>query len=192
MSQLPFIDTKRLYLTILRPDNAPLLHAYQVENKAHLGPWEPSKDADFFTLDACRKRAEQAYRGFLGGNSLHFLAIDRRAKKAVAVCNFTNIARGPFLACNLGYSVAKASQGQGLMRECAEAAIDHVFKVQGLHRIMANHVPANFRSAKLLKSLGFEREGYARKYLLIAGKWEDMVLNSLINPNDRLPMQNLR
>jgi ribosomal-protein-alanine N-acetyltransferase len=34
----------------------------------------------------------------------------------------------------------------------------------------------------LLRALGFEREGVARSYLKIAGKWEDMVLNSLINP----------
>ena len=32
------------------------------------------------------------------------------------------------------------------------------------------------------RRLGFEREGYARAYLLIAGRWQDMVLNSLVNP----------
>ncbi len=186
MAQIPVIDTKRLFLTILRPDNAHLLHAYQVENMAHLSPWEPSREANFFTVEASRHRAEQAYRGFLGNNSLHFIAIERRSKKVVAVCNFTNIARAPLLGCNLGYSVAKASQGQGLMYECAAAAIEHVFKVKRLNRIMANHVPSNFRSAKLLKHLGFEREGYAKKYLHIAGKWEDMVLNSLVNPVDPL------
>jgi len=35
----------------------------------------------------------------------------------------------------------------------------------------------------LLPSLGLEREGLARGYLQIAGRWEDMVLNSLINPH---------
>jgi ribosomal-protein-alanine N-acetyltransferase len=40
------------------------------------------------------------------------------------------------------------------------------------------------RSAALLARLGFEREGFARAYLHINGTWEDMVLNSLINPGD--------
>jgi ribosomal-protein-alanine N-acetyltransferase len=38
------------------------------------------------------------------------------------------------------------------------------------------------RSERLLARLGFEREGYAKAYLKIAGQWQDMVLNSLINP----------
>lgn len=64
--------------------------------------------------------------------------------------------------------------------EVVQAGIDHVFGQLGLHRIMADHMPRNTRSAALLQRLDFEREGYARAYLLIDGKWEDMVLNSLI------------
>jgi ribosomal-protein-alanine N-acetyltransferase len=57
-----------------------------------------------------------------------------------------------------------------------------MFDVIGLHRIMANHIPTNTRSERLLKALGFEREGYAKADLKIAGQWQDMVLNSLVNP----------
>jgi len=42
-------------------------------------------------------------------------------------------------------------------------------------------MPKNTRSANLLKTLGFEQEGYAKNYLLINGRWEDHVLNALIN-----------
>ncbi len=47
---------------------------------------------------------------------------------------------------------------------------------------MANHLPRNVRSERLLESLGFEKEGHARAYLKIAGVWEDHTLRSLINP----------
>jgi ribosomal-protein-alanine N-acetyltransferase len=50
---------------------------------------------------------------------------------------------------------------------------------------MANHMLANKRSEALLQGLGFEREGVAKSYILINGKWEDHVLNSLINPDQR-------
>ena len=69
------------------------------------------------------------------------------------------------------------------MKQIVSHAIGHAFNEMKLHRIMANHMPSNQRSEALLKSLGFEREGYARGYLLINGKWEDHVLNSLINDN---------
>ncbi|MGL4717164.1 MAG: 30S ribosomal protein S5 alanine N-acetyltransferase, partial [Aeromonas sp.] len=44
------------------------------------------------------------------------------------------------------------------------------------------YMPANQRSGALLERLGFEREGFARAYLLINGRWEDHILTSLINP----------
>jgi hypothetical protein len=40
----------------------------------------------------------------------------------------------------------------------------------------------NERSARLLERLRFEREGYAKAYLSIAGRWQDHVLTALINP----------
>ena len=51
---------------------------------------------------------------------------------------------------------------------------------------MANYMPHNSRSAALLFRLGFEKEGVARSYLKIAGKWQDHVLTSKIATcNDR-------
>ncbi|WP_416995596.1 hypothetical protein [Aeromonas salmonicida] len=38
------------------------------------------------------------------------------------------------------------------------------------------------RSGTLLEHLGFEREGYARDYLMINGRWKDHILTALINP----------
>lgn len=68
------------------------------------------------------------------------------------------------------------------MREVLEVGIAWAFDELGLHRLMANYMPRNERSARLLASLGFEREGYAKRYLQIAGAWEDHVLAALIAP----------
>jgi ribosomal-protein-alanine N-acetyltransferase len=183
MQPLPGIATTRCLLTLLRPGNADLLLAYKERNQAHLAPWEPARDAATASLaDACEQTAQRAWQGWLDGSSLHFMALDPDAQTMLAACNFTNIVRGPLQACHLGYSVDHALQGQGLMREVAQAGIAHMFDQVGLHRIMANHMPANRRSEQLLRALGFEREGLAKSYLKIAGRWEDMVLNALINP----------
>lgn len=71
------------------------------------------------------------------------------------------------------------------MKSIVMHAIDYAFNDLKLHRVMANHMPGNERSAGLLKSLGFEIEGYAKEYLLIDGKWEDHVLNSLLKNSDK-------
>jgi ribosomal-protein-alanine N-acetyltransferase len=68
------------------------------------------------------------------------------------------------------------------MFEALNASTDFVFKHLKLHRIMANYVPRNEKSGKLLKKLGFVFEGYARDYLKINGQWEDHILTSKISP----------
>lgn len=70
------------------------------------------------------------------------------------------------------------------MSEIIEAGLRYVFEVLGLHRVMANYLPANTRSETLLLRLGFEKEGYAKSYLKIAGQWRDHVLTARINPAD--------
>jgi ribosomal-protein-alanine N-acetyltransferase len=55
-----------------------------------------------------------------------------------------------------------------------------------LHRVMANYVPENERSARVLEKLGFEKEGYARSCLKIAGKWRDHILTAKLNPKHPL------
>ena len=69
------------------------------------------------------------------------------------------------------------------MTEILNACVPYMFDEVGLNRIMANYMPSNKASASVLEKLGFEREGYAKKYLKIAGNWEDHVLTSKINPN---------
>ena len=170
-------------LTLLRPENANLWLAYRVTNAAHLDPWQPARDATDGTLElATACQAEKSLQAFEAGTAVQLLALDATTGAMVAACNFTQIVRGPLQACYLGYSVAHDRQGQGLMYEVVQAGIEPMFGTWGLHRIMANHMPSNTRSEVLLQRLGFEREGCARQYLKIAGCWEDMVLNALINP----------
>ncbi|WP_294033064.1 hypothetical protein [uncultured Moraxella sp.] len=42
-------------------------------------------------------------------------------------------------------------------------------------------MPDNHKSAKVLARLGFVKEGYAKAYLQIAGRWQDHVLTALTN-----------
>jgi len=178
----PHIETPRTIMTIGQPKHAQALLDFMWENRAHFEPWEPLRSDNFYTLDATRERLEHSALCYRDGSAMQFLAFDTTSNEIVGACNFANIVHRVFQACHLGYSIDAKRQGQGLMFEIVDAGIRHMFEVVGLHRVMANHMPSNERSAHLLQKLGFEREGYAKSYLKIAGKWEDMVLNSKINP----------
>lgn len=93
----------------------------------------------------------------------------------------SHIIRGYFQACYLGYNIDAAHEGRGLMREALQALISFAFDDLNLHRIMANYMPRNRRSAALLERLGFVVEGNAKQYLRINDVWEEHVLTALTN-----------
>ena len=180
--RLPQLETARCHLLIPAADSAPLLLHYLLRNRARLAPWEPAREAHYYTEPTVRRQLEANREAASDGSALHFVAFDKQHGDVVATCAFSNIQRGVFQACHLGYSVDQDAEGSGLMFEVVQAGIAHMFGQAGLHRIMAGHAPHNTRSEALLRRLGFEREGYARSYLMIAGAWQDSVLNALVNP----------
>ena len=181
--KFPRIETERLLLTIPEPDVAPRLLAYLEENREHFAPWNPPEPAGYYTERYWRERLQTARREFELGISLRLLFFfrDDEGGAVVGDCNFTNFVRGPFQACYLGYKISRRAEGKGLMREALASAIEYAFEELRLHRIMANYVPVNERSGRLLRRLGFTVEGYARDYLLIGSEWRDHILTSLTN-----------
>ena len=174
------LRSERLLLRFLEPGEAHLLAAYVTENREHLQPWEPARSERYYTIEFWQAEIMRIHNEFVSGQSLRLTLLSEKSPQGpvLGVCNFTNVLRGVFQACFLGYSVHHKYQGRGIMAEALAAAIPFVFKYLKLHRIMANYMPRNERSGKLLKKLGFTVEGYARDYLKINGKWEDHILTS--------------
>lgn len=181
---LPEIRTPRTVLRLLEPQRAPLMVQFRVENREHLLPWEPRRSPEFYTRSFWEHQLRFLIQDYRDGNSLCLSILDREETEVMGVCNFTNIVRGTFMACQLGYALARKHQGQGVMFEALQGAIQYVFDELGLHRIMAAYIPRNERSGNLLARLNFVKEGVAERYLQIDGRWEDHVLTSLINPAD--------
>lgn len=180
---LPTLSTTRLSIEHMAPGHADALAAFFRRNDRHLAPWDPPRPSGILQPGFWRAESERAVQDYEDGNVLRWLLRPRDARDLViGRVNYTQIARGPFQSCMLGYAIDQAYEGRGLMREALEATIEHVFSVLRLHRIQANYVPDNERSGGLLARLGFVREGLARNYLFINGAWRDHVLTARLNP----------
>jgi len=191
-NDLPRIKTDRLLLTIPSEDAAPRMLAFAEENRAHFARWSPPEPTGYYTEEFWRNYFKVAQEEFRQGRSLKLVLFDSHKPdgRVIGECNFSNFMRGPFHACFLGYKIDRRDEGRGLMYEALAAAIRYTFDVLRMHRIMANYLPINERSGRLLRRLGFSVEGYARDYLLIDGEWRDHILTSLTN--DQLRPDDLR
>lgn len=180
--KLPDLVTERMRLKLLEPHQADIMVRFRLDNRDYLKPWEPTRPPEFFTEGFWQVQLRASLREFRQGTSMCLTLLDRNEREVLGVCNFTNIVRGTFQACHLGYALSERHQGKGLMFEALDTAIDYMFGVQGLNRIMANYMPHNERSGRLLTRLGFSIEGRAERFLRIDGRWEDHVLTSRLNP----------
>jgi ribosomal-protein-alanine N-acetyltransferase len=183
--RLPELETDRLRIVIGRPGlERPLARFFEANFAGHLDRWSPPPPEEGFGEAYWARRLPAFEAEFAAGTAARWILIAREGEEpeVIGTCSFTQIVKGAFRACVLGYQVGRAHEGRGLMGEALAATLDYAFRELRLHRIMANHRPENARSARLLARLGFVREGYARDYLFIDGAWRDHVLTSKTNP----------
>jgi len=177
-----YLETPRLVLKTLTPSASSKVLEFYINNKDFLEEYEPERLPYFYT----KQHQKQLLRWDLDG--LHHLALVRVwiFKKEdlltpIGTIALSNITRGVFQSCFLGYKIDKANKQQGYMTEGLSRMIDYAFSDLKLHRIEANIMPQNTASINLVKKIGFKEEGLARKYLQINGKWEDHIHMVLLN-----------
>lgn len=179
----PLLLTARLRLVAADASLAPALLDFHDRNRAHLAPWEPPTRADFFTPEVQAERLSEAARAFAGGTGFRYLLQPiGDTTRVIGTIDFSNIVRGPFQSCSLGYALDQQYEGQALMTEALRCAIAEMFSPRiNLHRLQAAYRPENWRSAEVLKRLNFHDEGVCPDYLFIDGLWRVHRLVALLN-----------
>jgi len=185
----PLLLTARLRLVAPDESLAAALADFHERNRAHLAPWDPPADLAFFTEADQARRLHEGAAAFAAGTGYRWLLQPiGDPHRVIGSVNFSNIVRGAFQSCNLGYALDQAFEGQALMTEALRCAIGEVFSARiNLHRVQAAYRPENWRSAEVLKRLGFHDEGLCNDYLFIDGLWRVHRLVALLNRNFVLP-----
>lgn len=184
MREFPWIETERLVVRLAERVDVRAIATYYQQNRDFHAPFEPVRPEEFFAESSWWLQVEHRRQDFQHDRAMRlFLFPKAQPSIIIGSTNFTNVVRGAFQACQLGYSLDERAQGQGYMTEALQGAIAYTFGPLNLHRIMANYMPRNERSARVLQRLGFKVEGYAEAYLRINAHWEDHVLASLTNPH---------
>lgn len=175
-------ETDRLLLKVLGPSHAELTLEYYLRNCSFLKVWEPVREEAFFTLEKQRELLTQDQTDFESGRLFRAWIFKKGEEdRAIGTFGFSNIVRGAFLSCFLGYKLDGEETGKGYMAEALQKGISIMFEEYGLHRIEANIMPKNKASLRMVEKLGFCNEGLSRQYLKINGVWEDHIHMALLN-----------
>ena len=169
------IDTRRLQLCATHPGLTDAVAAFYRRNAAHFARWDPPQPADHGTPERVAQSLADGQSAFEAGQSHRWWLMLREAPQVVVgSVHLSNIIRGAFQSCTLGYAIDAQHEGMGLMHEALRATLDTAFSLAvQLHRVQAAVRPENARSVGLLQRLGFRHEGLALDYLYIDGCWRD-------------------
>ena len=180
------LQTSRLTLRTITASFAPQVLDFVTRNYEFHRPWDPLVSETFFTLAAQQERLNNDVKLRQNGLTIRlwmFHRDDVRHERVIGYLSFSNIIRGAFQSCHLGYKIDHHMINKGLMTEALGEAIRFAFEELKLHRIEANVMPRNEPSRRVVEKLGFENEGLARQYLKINGVWEDHLHYVMLNPN---------
>ena len=108
------------------------------------------------------------------------LMIFAESDRLIGGISLTHVRRGVAQTASLGYWIGAPYARQGFMKEAVSILLGFAYDGVGLHRVEAACLPSNEASRRLLQSVGFRQEGFARAYLRIAGAWRDHLLFALL------------
>lgn len=142
--------------------------------------WEPTWPPDALARSAFQRRVKRQAQEWRRDEGYSFLVFERTTGQLVGGIGLSNVRRGVAQMATMGYWVGRPYARRGYTSEAARLALGFAFNQLGLHRVEAACLPDNEASQGLLDKVGFVREGYARGYLRIDGRWADHVLFGLL------------
>lgn len=170
------VQSRRLILRPPRRGDYAAWAKLRETDRARLEPVEPLWPADALSREDWDRRLRAWQTGWRNDRAYVFLIYALRGGALQGGISLTHVRRGPSQAASLGYWLGEDAEGQGLMTEAVETLCVWARDALGLARVEAATLPDNMRSQGVLRRAGFEREGYARAYLEIAGRRRDHVL----------------
>jgi [ribosomal protein S5]-alanine N-acetyltransferase len=144
----------------------------------------------YWTFPACSTKTETArWVRILGKTTspheyLAWAVADKRSDRCIGMAIYHHReARNHRL--EIGYILAKAQRGRGLMAEALQALLTHCFEKLGVHRVDALIHPDNAASMRLVESLGFRPEGGPlRDFWRVGDRYASVMVYGLIQGDE--------
>jgi ribosomal-protein-alanine N-acetyltransferase len=145
----------------------------RARSRNFLERWEPVWASDELTRTSFRLRLKRYQQDIDNDQAYPFFLYVDNGQTLAGGLNLSNVRRGVAQMATVGYWMGSPFAGRGYMSHGLRAAAKFATRELRLHRLEAACLPDNEPSMRVLRSCGFEEEGYARRYLKINGHWQD-------------------
>ena len=169
----PFADLgDGLELRFLEGSDAEELGALIDSNRERLMEW----------MSWAEGSTVETTRGFIesggSGENLDAIAIYLDGAAIGVIGARPNPMRGD---AEIGYWIAEAHEGRGVVTRACRAVIEHLFSEVGSHRVTIMAAPDNHRSRAIPERLGFRQEGVMREAGWSSPGYHDLVVYGLLD-----------
>ena len=175
----PILETPRLLLReIVRADASAILRIRgdaEVTRYNTGAPYESLEDAIALIDDMAllyRQKRELRWGITLKG-------VEGLTHGVIGMCGYNYWVAADHRA-SIGYDLARAFWRDGIMAEALRAVLGFGFAQMSLNRIEADVAVENTASIKLLRKLGFRKEGLQREQFFEDGLYHDLMLFGLL------------
>ena len=180
-------ETKHLVLRVEHQTAAPKVLAFYKRNRPYFDAWEITRPDNFYTEAYQSISLACEYEQLLQKQAIRFWLYEKSAFQnnpeqapIIGSVSVSHIHRGAFQCGMFGYKLDHSCWGYGYAYEACSTIIPKLFKYFQMHRLEAYIMPANERSIKLIKRLGFQYEGIKKSYVEINHRYEDHLQYALI------------
>jgi ribosomal-protein-alanine N-acetyltransferase len=171
----PMLETERLILREIRPEDAPdLFRIYS--DPLVMRYWG---SAPMRSLDEARRKIADTADAFRAREGIRWAIMRRDDDRLLGSCGHWRLVR-QHLRSEIGYELAPEQWGQAIMPEAVGAILRFGFERLGLHSVEAQIEPNNQGSRRVLEKLGFTQEGYFRQNYYFDGQFTDTAVFSLL------------
>ncbi|MDO3386798.1 GNAT family protein [Gilvimarinus sp. SDUM040013] len=164
-----------LVMRLLQADDAPMLFTQIDRNRLHLRQWLPWLD------DATQLTDSEHFIGLTRNESqsgaAYTFAITLQ-QELIGICSLDAIEQNKQSA-NIGYWLAEAHCGQGIMTRCVERLITIAFRDIGLRQLHLNTAEGNGKSRAIAERLHFRQRYKILNAEDLYGEWIDHIRYTL-------------
>lgn len=176
-SPFPVLETNRLLLRCISPDDAPQLFLLrsdpQIMKYLDREPFKTIEEAAQFIQEKVLDSIES------NNGILWVIELKEQPGKLIGTTGFWRLDKAHYRA-EIGYMLHSDYWQQGIMKEAVKISIDWAFSKTQIHSIEANINPGNDPSAALLRSVGFVQEAYFKENYYFNGVFKDSIIYSMV------------